>query len=164
MICSVPGARIFTPEVVFEIDEGDKMVLVFELLSIKRADAPFDAETAADLLQTPSAQPVEFDDRQAYAVVRALDNLRDGNRLDGRSELLRIREALRGRLQLPTVSYELGLPGAGDLVGWISYSGPREAGDRLLTHDGSQWRVVSVEKREGQVDLLECEPWIDPDA
>ena len=161
---SVPGARIFTPEVVFEIDEGDKTVLLFELLSIDRPDAPFDAKAAADLLQKPGE--VKFDDRQAYAVVRALDNLRDGNRLDGRHELRTVGEALRRRLQLPlvSVSYELDLPGEPGLTPWESYSGRRESGELLLTGNGSQWRIVAVEKRPGDVDLLKCEPWIDPEA
>ena len=161
MIRSVPGARILIPEVVFAIDDGDKNALVNELLSIDRPNAPFDANKAAQLLQTPSAQPVKFDDRQKYAVLRALDNLRSGNRIDERSELLRIRDALCGALQLPFANYELQLPNSTNLT-WTSYSGPREIGDRLCTHDGD-WRVATVEKRQGHDDLLVCDRWVEPE-
>lgn len=157
----MPGALVRTPDVVIAIDDGEKFTLTGELYSIDRPGVPFDAVGAAELLQTPSAQPVEFDDRQAHAVLRALDNLRYGNRLAGGSELLRIRDALLGLFPLPSASYELELPGSTGLVGWTSYSGPREIGDRLCTTEGD-WRIEGREDQPSGVVKLICGPFMPP--
>jgi hypothetical protein len=158
----MPGARIKTPEIVIEIDDEETFLLTGELYSIDRPNAPFDAAQAADLLQTPSAQPVEFTDTQAHAVLRALGNLRSANRMNKRRELMRAGRALDGyHPRGQAISYNLVLGDQAKDRRWESYSGPYEAGDRLTVPEGD-WRVVDRDDGATPPKLF-CEPFVVPE-
>lgn len=118
-----------------------------------------DAVEVADLLQTPPSQPIKPNDAQAFALLRALDNLRWAGDLDGKRELLRLRDCLVSKYGV-TVSYELQLKVDDEVVRWTSYSGTFEVGDRLRTTSGLGWRVTHRVSRGPETDLLICE--LDP--
>jgi hypothetical protein len=156
---------IYVPETTFEIDRAETDLLVAELRLTARPEAAYDAAAAAERVQ--QASPPEghsFPDGEAHALLRALDNLHWRSHLTNRSRMQRLREALMGTFGTTPIPYDLRFTDATtEGRGWFSSSGPYEAGDRLSTPYGD-WRVVGVEEREGDHDVLVCTPFVAEDA
>jgi hypothetical protein len=148
--------RIHVEDVVHGVGEAKRRLLASELRATSRKGAPFDAMGAANKIRDAGVEPVEFNASEAFAVLRALDNLHNGGRLEGARVLPQLREALIAQLGAPAVAYELVL-----LREWrsesrfISHSGSFDVGDRLLTAEGA-WTVREGEHRAGKPDLLTC--------
>jgi hypothetical protein len=151
--------RLSVENAVIEFGEAKSRLLAAELVATARAGAPFDAVGAAQKIKAAGDDPVDFSPAEEFAVLRALDNLRNGGRLDGAQALPRLRDALITHLATPTVEYDLLL--IRDLT-WearfVSYSGRFDVGDRLLTTDGT-WTVRELEQRRGRPDVLTCTPY-----
>jgi hypothetical protein len=152
--------RVSVEGSVYELGEAKSRLLAAELTATARKGAEFDAEGAARMSRVAVRQTIEFDDAQALAVLRAVDNLRAGGRLRGALALPRLRRALISHLAAPVVEYELTL--TRDRVtseaSFVSYSGHYAVGDRLLTPEGT-WTVDGIESREDTNDRLICVPF-----
>ena len=80
--------------------------LAEELGLTTREGADFDAVGAARLLEAPAGdRPIQFDRREGWAVLRALDNLFRAGRLD--DELTRLRETIADEIPFEPITYDL---------------------------------------------------------
>jgi hypothetical protein len=155
-----PATRILIPDVVYELSEEETDMLIKELWATDRPGASFDANAAAERLERPThADPHEFPEVEALALLRALENLRWSGRLHGREQMIQLKDTLVGTLNPRPIGYELRLlDNWAKTQGWASYSGPFDVGDRLSTTE-ADWRVTDVEQREHGDDLLTCQPF-----
>jgi hypothetical protein len=150
------AVRIRVDDAVYALGKAKQRLLVAELAATLRPGAPFDAKGAATKIKAAGVDPVEFNEPEALALLRALDNLHHSDRLAGARVLPRLREALIAHLKAPAVAYELAL-----VREWrsearmISHAGSFAIGDRLLTAEGT-WTVRELEQRAGKPDLLSC--------
>jgi hypothetical protein len=153
-----PRVEIAGPDGVFAISADEAEQLSAELRLTKRERAPFDVAGAARKLETPGSEPVQFERAEAWATLRALDNLRNATP-DFPQSLLSLRDALFVEMRFQPIAHDLRL--VGDTIeesSLTTYSGRFEAGDRVLTPSGA-WRVREVKRLKGGRERLTCVPY-----
>jgi hypothetical protein len=129
--------------------------LAEELSLTTRKGADLDAIGAARLLQAPPGdRPIQFDRREGWAVLRALDNLFRAGRLN--NELTRLRDSIADEIPFEPIAYDLFVIGFElEQMSVVSRAGRLEVGDRLLTKEGV-WRVREVTQLTGGGQGLTC--------
>jgi hypothetical protein len=150
--------RIQVLEEVFEVSPGDAIQLAEELRLSARAGAPFDPIAAAEKLEAPGSEPARFSRAEAWASLRALDNLRNAL-TDLPEPLPSLRDALFRDMRFQPITHDLRLVGSTtEELSLTTYSGRFEVGDRFLTRSGA-WRVGEVKRLKGGRERLTCAPY-----
>jgi hypothetical protein len=153
--------EIIVPDVVFEISANEAKLLSTELRLTTREHAPFDVVGAARKLEVAETEPIQFERPEAWAALRALDNLRNAAP-DFPKPLQSLRDALFVEMRFQPITHEVRL--IGDKIeesSLTTYSGRFEAGDRFLTRNGA-WRVLEAKRLKGGRERLTCVPYDSP--
>lgn len=147
--------RVLVADIEVALSTETATQLAEELGLTTREGADFDAAGAARLLEAPAGdQPIQFDRREGWAVLRALDNLFRGGRLN--DELTRLRETIADEIPFEPITYDLFVIGFElEQMSVVSCAGPLDVGDRLLTKEGV-WRVRDVTQLTGGGQGVTC--------
>lgn len=153
-------------EEVIEVAEEHLTPLLGELEKLERDKSPYEASEAAARIRAGlrplvAREPLELSHYEAWALLRAIEHLRQFSLLA--ADLLRLREALQADLGLAGIEFAYLLRHADERAGGEevrSCSGPYTAGDRLVAADGRAWRIRLVEiAAAGELQLLIADPW-----
>lgn len=148
----MPRVVFVTPDVDIEPETATLERVAHELELIGSRTGAYDGLGAAGALRAALTSPaaevrIVLDDewtlQQRGALARALDHVRNAHGLDHEGSRLRAPFVLAIE---PRTYGVRSLTGSGAPHQTWSYTGPYDAGDRIVLTDGSEWRVVEVEE------------------
>jgi len=159
---SRPGIRFWIPETPTDVEAAEVETLHEELERLAATNKPRPDVTALiDRLQLQTAdldrddaQIFEPSDRERAILLRAAEHLRH---LKDAPALTTLRDRISGTGGVKWISYRLQFVDARSPQDFTSYSLAYAVGDRLVTAEGQELRVIGI--RAGNPDVLLVATW-----